>query len=164
MRHGIDCPKVFGDPALLLPLYFDPKVDMDYIVGVIPHHADRENPWFQSLKNIENALVIDVGEPIEVFVKKVKSCKVIISSSLHGLAVADAYRKPSVWIRVSDNLIGADFKFLDYYSAHGVKRKALDLRGKATIRLSEVASAAVNINSRFDAEALLAACPFSRKH
>ena len=41
-------------------------------------------------------------------------CKFIISSGLHGLIVSDAYNIPNSRIRMSDKLVGGDFKFIDY--------------------------------------------------
>ena len=54
-------------------------------------------------------------------IDQIKSCENIISSSLHGLIVSDAYGIPNVWIKISDNINGGEFKFKDYFS--GVKRE-----------------------------------------
>ena len=54
-------------------------------------------------------------------IDKICSCRYIISSSLHGLILSDAYGIPNLWIRISDRVKGGDCKFLDYFS--GVNRK-----------------------------------------
>jgi pyruvyltransferase len=43
-------------------------------------------------------------------------CKIVLSSSLHGLVLADSFQIPNKRIVLSNNIIGGDFKFKDYYS------------------------------------------------
>lgn len=47
----------------------------------------------------------------------------ILSSSLHGLVVSDAFGIPNQWLEFSDNVVGAGFKFRDY--ADGIGRTAM---------------------------------------
>ena len=47
-------------------------------------------------------------------VRKIASCGHVISSSLHGLIVADAYGVPNSWMVNSHIHTGAAFKFHDY--------------------------------------------------
>jgi hypothetical protein len=47
------------------------------------------------------------------------SCDVIVSTSLYGLIVADAYGIPCVWLSVGDNIRGGMFKFHDYLLSTG---------------------------------------------
>jgi hypothetical protein len=51
----------------------------------------------------------------EVF-RAIHSCDFILSSSMHGLIVADAFSVPNRRVRLSAGII-SDFKFVDYYSA-----------------------------------------------
>ena len=39
---GVKCPKVYGDPAILLPEVYFPKIEPTYEVGIIPHYVDKE--------------------------------------------------------------------------------------------------------------------------
>lgn len=50
------------------------------------------------------------------------SCKCILSSSLHGLIVADSFNIPNRWISLSESslLEKQNFKYLDYYSSMDV--------------------------------------------
>ena len=45
----------------------------------------------------------------------------IVSSSLHGLIVSDAYKIPNVWIQFYNNIRGDNTKFYDYFKS--VNRK-----------------------------------------
>jgi pyruvyltransferase len=120
MEQGIECPDIYGDPALLLPRLFNPKVKKKYRVGIVPHFVDQKDAWveLQSLKG--EVLLINVYEPVEKVITDILSCQAILSSSLHGLIVADAYRIPSLWIRLSDKVKGGGFKFRDYLLSIGV--------------------------------------------
>ncbi len=40
--HGGNCPEIYGDPALLLPEVFNPKVEKKYKIGVILRWSERE--------------------------------------------------------------------------------------------------------------------------
>jgi pyruvyltransferase len=117
--QGIDCPEVYGDPALLLPRFFNPLVQRKYSIGIIPHYVDKDHPWVERQRNAPGVRVIDIESDIEEFVRAVLSCEVILSSSLHGLICADAYGLPATWIRLSNRLDGGSFKFRDYRQSIG---------------------------------------------
>jgi pyruvyltransferase len=50
-------------------------------------------------------------------VREITSCEFILSSSLHGLVVADSYGIPNQWVEPAAEDIHNTFKFYDYYSA-----------------------------------------------
>ena len=49
------------------------------------------------------------------FIDDICSCEAIVSSSLHGIIIADAYEIPNVWISLDENHPDDNFKFKDYY-------------------------------------------------
>ncbi|WP_336065834.1 polysaccharide pyruvyl transferase family protein [Mesoflavibacter sp. CH_XMU1404-2] len=120
LEKGYDVPEVYGDPAILLPNYYKPKVEPIYNIGVIPHYSDYKmvEEWYG---NNENVTVIDLmTNDIEVTTDSILQCKHIVSSSLHGIIVAQAYGIPAVWQKFSDNLFGDDIKFQDYFESVGI--------------------------------------------
>lgn len=159
INAGIPCPAVFGDPALLLPRYFNPPREVKWKIGVIPHYVDEDHPWIQSIRGEEGVRIINVRSGIEEFVHKVLSCEVILSSSLHGLICADSYRIPNRRLRLSDGITGGSFKFNDYYGGIATEVDRA-VRPKATETAKDVALAISRYHEFLTQEELLDACPF----
>jgi hypothetical protein len=102
---------VYGDPGLLVSK-FVPQTVAKYDLGVVPHWSDTE-----LVKRFPYARVIDVRDHPEKVISEIASCRRIISSSLHGLVVADAYgipRQAELFPLASRE--GGSFKFEDYAS------------------------------------------------
>ena len=147
IKQGIDCPPVYGDPAMLLPLFYNPRPST-YIhigsqkVGLIPHYVDKENGIVKQLAKNQEIHVIDillspnkfgkmsVENEWKKWIDELCSCDCVISSSLHGLIIAEAYGIPTLWVKFSDEINGDDFKFYDYYASIGQSVSPLDLREK----------------------------------
>ena len=111
---GYDCPEVYGDPALLLPLYFQPKVKKKFSLGIIPHYHDY-NQVTEFYKDSPDILIIDLMTmDVEAATKQILSCEKTISSSLHGIIVSHAYEIPSIWVKFSEKIFGNDIKYQDY--------------------------------------------------
>ncbi len=159
VQAGITCPAVFGDPALLLPRYFNPPRKMKWKLGVIPHYTDQNHPWIEAIKKEEGVNVINIQAGIEGFVHEVLSCESILSSSLHGLICSDAYGIPNRRIVLHDELIGGDFKFHDYYAAMNVLPEA-SIRPKFGECASDLIPAITRCSHILDLDLLLEACPF----
>jgi len=117
-RQKFDLPDdlPLGDPAVLTPRYFRPQSEKTHRYGIIPHLFDRD--LVEGLLQQANgqARLLDVRQEPETFITEMMSCEIVLSSSLHGLILADAYQIPNVWAVFSDRLHGGAFKFEDYYS------------------------------------------------
>ncbi|MFO1400594.1 MAG: polysaccharide pyruvyl transferase family protein [Steroidobacteraceae bacterium] len=159
LKAGIPCPEIYGDPALLLPHFFNPEVPITHDVGLIPHVVDKQNSWIEEHRNTPGVRVIDVEGDIWDFVRAVKSCRAVLSSSLHGLICADAYGIPNAWIQLSNGLIGGEFKFRDYRLSIGDgEPSALTAAyGPSPLELSLKTQ---RRTLRIDLELLLKSCPF----
>lgn len=123
---GYHVPEVYGDPALLLPLYYHPEVEKKFTYGIVPHYVDYElvSKLFLNKKDI---LIIDLmTNNVENTTKDFLLCEKIISSSLHGIIIAHAYGIPAIWQKFSDNVFGDDIKYRDYFESVGVEFYKLD--------------------------------------
>lgn len=108
----------YGDPALLLPLIYKPKINKTKTVGLIPHVWDQKNyPEF-----------IDVNLTWRNFVDEILACENIVSSSLHGFIIAQAYGVPAEWVHYSE-IPGARIKYTDYLTGviEGIEKAQDDL-------------------------------------
>ncbi len=111
---GYKVPEIYGDPALLLPRYFNPVIEKKYRYGIIPHYNDLKTvkEWY---KDKADMVLIDMmTEDIESKTMEFLQCEKIISSSLHGIIIAHAYGIPAVWQKFSDKVFGDDIKYQDY--------------------------------------------------
>lgn len=119
LSQGIRCPEVYGDPALLLPLVYPSRPNPEKEFGIVPHYSDQA--FFKRHE------IIDVSKPWKEVVNEILKCKKIISSSLHGIIVAESYGIPAVWLRISNN--EGILKYLDYYlGTNRFIKPAYDLR------------------------------------
>lgn len=113
-KDGFAGCSVFGDPALLLPLFVEPSAVKKYDVVILPHWSE-----FDALyeKYGEKYKVLDIRtNDVEMFVRELTSSCYVLSSSLHGIIISHAYNIPALWIRHGN--IGTDgFKFHDYFSS-----------------------------------------------
>ena len=164
LSRNISCPEIYGDPALLLPLIYKKEVVKKYSLGVIAHKLDRKNSIFMNLHSIGDSItIIDIlnYKSWTDVIDKINECKIIASSSLHGLIIADAYNIPNVWIRFSDKIEGNDFKFQDYFHSVGRHIDApLDLRYNEFC-INKINEIARNyIAPKISLKKLLNACPF----
>ena len=111
LEHNIITPSLYGDPALILPMIYTPKIPQkrdDYLV--ISHYVD-----YDYLKNeINNDLIVNAGTlDFKSIIDKIVGAKKVISTSLHGIILAEAYGVPAIWLKNNGDV--DDFKFNDYY-------------------------------------------------
>jgi pyruvyltransferase len=162
LKLGVDCPPVYGDPAVLYPRYYRPSVPKRYKLGIIPHYSEAASPWVASLKGREDIKVVDVALGVEAFVDVLLACEKVASSSLHGVIAADAYGIPSLWIAFSADLLPRTvFKFNDYFA--GVGRPAAEaFMVREDTQPEEILRAVRQHDIVCDTDRLLEACPFRR--
>lgn len=117
-----------GDAGILSSYLLKESVNKRWQVGIVAHFKEQDEQVFQRLVNhYENSTFIDVRQHPSIVIKQIAECEVIISSSLHGLIIADSFGIPNIHIVVSNKLLGDGFKFDDYYSAYGLKHPVLNL-------------------------------------
>jgi pyruvyltransferase len=130
LEQGIECPEVYGDPALLIPRYYKPKVSKKYLYGFVPHRSNLERIDDFTVDGVRlsermDVLVIDLSkyDKWTDIVDQICSCENILSASLHGLIMAEAYGIPNLWIEFGKPLIGGHFKFHDFFLSIGRDRE-----------------------------------------
>ncbi len=119
---------VLGDPALLLP-YIYPQCRRDTnpsrSVCLILHNNDRNinSPRGVFYKNIWHS-TLDYHEMLE----NILECKLVLSSSLHGIIVAEAFGVPARWVKLpgSAKSEGA-FKYCDYYTGSRINDPSMNV-------------------------------------
>lgn len=112
---NINIDVLLGDFALLFPRIYHPIIDTQYEFGLVLHYVDENHPIADLVQSM-GGLVISVKQRPEPFIDQIMACKKIISSSMHGLILSDAYSIPNKRLILSDKIFGGDFKFNDYYS------------------------------------------------
>jgi len=161
IRSGLDCPEVYGDPALLCPQFYQPEVTRDYRLGIVPHYVDKADPVLDQLRDHPEVKIIDVEGGVYRVIDEINRCENVVSSSLHGLIVADAYGIPSAWITISDKVLGGGFKFNDYLASVGrAEMKSLRLSRQTTPE--ELRRSCNGDRLQVDLAQLWRACPFRR--
>lgn len=109
-NFSISCPEVYGDPGLLFPYFFPEFVrkknpSKEYLF--IPHYSEIAHFPKELYKNI-----IYPNEPWELIVEKILDSKLVVSSSLHGIIIAEAFGIPARLIKPKKEPF---FKYKDYY-------------------------------------------------
>jgi pyruvyltransferase len=164
---GYDCPEIYGDPALLLPLYYSPTVPQDFEMGIVPHISDLEMVK-ELFKDADGIKIIDFNtNDIEVTTKEILKCKNILSSSLHGIILAHAYQIPAVQVQFSDLIFGDGVKYHDYFLSVDLKVYVptlieQTLSKEAAISLIQNHESSLPSSQKINQiqNDLLAACPF----
>lgn len=114
---GGNCPEVYGDMAMLLPLLVDESVKR-HDVGIVPHllQLDQARQLYPQHRIID----LRTADPFRT-AREITECRTILSSSLHGIITAHAYGIPAAHIDLGIHIKGDGVKFEDHYDAIGVQ-------------------------------------------
>ena len=124
LSRGFKVPDIYGDPGLLTPLYYKNEIaNKKYVLGIIPHYLEVEEMLEQSHSlNLSNEIkIINLRNDVETVLEDILSCENIVSSSLHGIIVPQAYDIPTLRVEFSDKVIGDGIKFNDYFDSVGIE-------------------------------------------
>jgi pyruvyltransferase len=137
-RRGVDAPEVYGDPVLLLPRLFAGRfrasAQRPYVV--VPNLHDLK------AMSAESNLVSPF-QPWNTCIERILEASFVISSSLHGLVVAEAFGIPARYLRISET--EHPLKYEDYALGTGRPsieaarsiEEALDMGGMPPPRFDE---------------------------
>lgn len=158
--HGIECPAVFGDPALLMSLIYPLEKQKKFKFGIIPH-VKQINDFETIYNQIPEDKLIAIKPNIswQEYMKSLVNCEMILSSSLHGIIFADSYGIPALLVRHNGWLKGDSFKFLDYY--HSTNREPIYIDSDELHNLDKVYKKIEQVsNPSIDLKSLIKSFPY----
>lgn len=108
----IKCPHIYGDPAILMPSIYQPTcIKKKYKVSVILHHEDTGQ-----VPEVFHQISVCTDD-YKYFIDEIVSSELVVSSSLHGIILAETYGVPAIWFNKEN--WRQSFKFLDWYYSTG---------------------------------------------
>lgn len=136
-RGLIDAPEstILGDPGILACRLISRRERKKTVLGIIPHYVDCGDRRVIDIarRYPRQVHIIDVQRSPRQVIREIDRCAHILSSSLHGIIVADSLGIPSRWLELSTRVAGKGFKFRDYYSAYGKTCDAVHISGEETL-------------------------------
>lgn len=112
-----DCKNVvYGDPAIIMPKIYRPKNDeKKYKVSLILHYITPNKSRYA-----ENYHCIPIEtDNYKKFIDEIVASELIISSSLHGIILAETYGVPAVFLNENGLLDHVLMKYYDWYFSTG---------------------------------------------
>ncbi|MEO1776562.1 MAG: polysaccharide pyruvyl transferase family protein [Pseudomonadota bacterium] len=146
-RAGVPAPACYGDPAYLLPRLWPLAPPKTHDLGIVLHLSELEAQTleagakaayrryavpehFAERVRIISLNVAPTPAAIRDRVAEIAQCRAILSTSLHGLVIADAYGVPSAWfglygrgpkvVDVLDPTAVIDHRMRDLYAGLGL--------------------------------------------
>jgi hypothetical protein len=123
LSGGVGGPGIYGDPVWLLPRFYRPCIEKRWELGVILHLSEltdrnfepRFDPRYKRYEVpsdlVDDIRLISTVTPIHISALKNKldeilSCKRIVSTSLHGMVIAESYGIPCLYFATARDEIG----------------------------------------------------------
>lgn len=109
LDNGYRCPEIYGDPAILMSKIYPAPHDVkkEYEYRVVRHYAYSQDT---------NYSLSPITSDWKLFINEILKSKLIISSSLHGIVLAETYGIPAILLREQNMNL---FKYRDYYYSTG---------------------------------------------
>ncbi len=147
-KQGIPVSDVYGDPVMLLPGIIAPATEKTHELGIVVHISElRELKDGADVRNDLGRYYIpeDLRGSVKIIttltdanltalenrVREMTACKRILSTSLHGLVIAETYGIPCAYFRpvgrgplqvdLMDEQVFLDHRIRDYYAGMGLK-------------------------------------------
>ncbi len=146
-----------------MPKFYEPNMSlMNSKISIYPYFPHFHH--FSAFQDSTHFELIDVQQSLYKIVDQIISSNMCISSSLHGLIIAQAYGIPWVCLNLYEpSLDGHDFKFEDFYLTlkypEKVCRSQFLLKDLNEMNLKALSRNAVVNEFKYDLDALLESCP-----
>ena len=113
---GYDCSKVaMGDPAILMPLIYQPEhIEKKYKFSVVEHFKKK-----QSAESVSCHKISVKTKDYRNFIDELAASELVISSSLHGIILAEAYGVPAIFVNPDHLMDHQLMKYYDWYYSTG---------------------------------------------
>jgi len=137
---GVHGHFVLGDPGLLADELLLEPITKTHNLGLVSHWSDHELATNELYQQYDPLIIRADIDPLEV-VRQIGSCRRIVSSSLHGLIVADAFNIPrkfsptAHWARE-----GGVFKVRDHNLAVGIPYAVNEMQQANSSRVADLKS------------------------
>lgn len=115
LQMGLECPEVYGDPAVLMPLIYKKECPIKkerYVV--VPHYSKLQH--YKGEEHVVGTFVTDYRK----FIDRIVNAELVISASLHGIILAEAYGIPAIML--NDTPSEDITKYKDWYFSTGRKK------------------------------------------
>lgn len=108
MDYGYNTPDIYGDPAIFMPDIYLPKdVIKKHKYGLVMHKDQIQN-----IPTGHDILPIDIcTDDYKKFIEELNSVDIVISSSLHGIILAESYGVKAILLRPKVDIL----KYYDWY-------------------------------------------------
>ena len=146
---------LLGDAGLVMCYIFPQLVPKNYALGVVMHFIDIDHRYMNEWKDRlgDTVLFINPLQKPDKVIAQIKSCRAIVSSSLHGLVIADSFNIPNIRFVIRETMPKGtgnfDYKYDDYYSAFDVEPELIEIDGNENL---DFLLARVSSKGRINAE------------
>lgn len=161
IKNGIDAPEVYGDPALLLPYFYRPEMELRNKIAFIPHWSSISSPIVRKISSFDGVKVINLHSYSKWtdVIDELLSSEYVVSESLHGLILAEAYGKRNAWVRITFDR--QKMKYKDFFLSIGDKREEpYKIMPQTTMKSLIDMCESYECNDGIDLEPLVMSCPF----
>lgn len=149
LGYSLDVP--LGDGGLLAERWIG-YVPKKHKVGIIPHYKEQDSPIVEKMSShYEDAVTINLRNDAASVVKQIAECEYILSSSLHGLIVADSYHIPNLHVmfyKYGEKMMGDGYKFSDYYSSYGLEDEPIFIKTEKDMPLLTIIDEKYKVDSQ----------------
>ncbi|MGD0060670.1 MAG: polysaccharide pyruvyl transferase family protein [Verrucomicrobiia bacterium] len=124
---NLDPSRAISDPAYLIrdTAYARQEVKPEVEASVIPHYLSMGMLDWESVSRTTGLQLIDPSEHWRNVVNQIRRSRLVVTESLHGAILADAFRIRWVPVRFSYRFL--DFKWIDWCQSIGVAFAPVDL-------------------------------------